>query len=151
MILVDMLKSMRTVPGLVQFYHWTYCHDLRWHPVHSRLGSRRNDEPFLLAPLASVASWSMCLDCGLMNTGGLLYYNYQGITDVIYSALIFLGSGAMTDFGPLIAQIRVRLYRRSRRILVIFIALIEQSLSVLICRSGCHRHYAGADGSHGNL
>ena len=37
-------------------------------------------------------------------TGGLLYYLYQGVKLGIYPPLIFLGVGAMTDFGPLIAN-----------------------------------------------
>jgi oxaloacetate decarboxylase beta subunit len=36
--------------------------------------------------------------------GGLLYYLYQGVKLGIYPSLIFLGIGAMTDFGPLIAR-----------------------------------------------
>jgi len=36
--------------------------------------------------------------------GGMLYYLYQGVKLGIYPPLIFLGVGAMTDFGPLIAN-----------------------------------------------
>ncbi len=36
--------------------------------------------------------------------GGLLYYLYQGTKLGIYPPLIFMGVGAMTDFGPLIAN-----------------------------------------------
>ena len=36
--------------------------------------------------------------------GGLLYYLYQGVKLGVYPPLIFLGVGAMTDFGPLIAN-----------------------------------------------
>jgi carboxybiotin decarboxylase len=36
--------------------------------------------------------------------GGLFYYLYLGIELGIYPPLIFLGVGAMTDFGPLIAN-----------------------------------------------
>ncbi len=36
--------------------------------------------------------------------GGLLYYLYQGVKLGIYPPIIFLGVGAMTDFGPLIAN-----------------------------------------------
>jgi len=36
--------------------------------------------------------------------GGLIYYLYQGVKMGIYPPLIFLGIGAMTDFGPLIAN-----------------------------------------------
>lgn len=35
---------------------------------------------------------------------GLFYYLYKGVEWVIYPPLIFLGIGAMTDFGPLIAN-----------------------------------------------
>ena len=35
---------------------------------------------------------------------GLLWYFYFGVQNVIYPPIIFLGIGAMTDFGPLIAN-----------------------------------------------
>lgn len=38
------------------------------------------------------------------SSGGLLYYLYQGVKLGIYPPLIFLGIGAMTDFGPLISN-----------------------------------------------
>ena len=37
-------------------------------------------------------------------SGGLFFYLYQGVKLGIYPPLIFLGVGAMTDFGPLIAN-----------------------------------------------
>ncbi|MGI6343775.1 MAG: sodium ion-translocating decarboxylase subunit beta [Bacillota bacterium] len=49
------------------------------------------------ADLAEVAAFRPSL-------GGLLYYLYQGVKLGIYPPLIFLGVGAMTDFGPLIAN-----------------------------------------------
>ena len=36
--------------------------------------------------------------------GGILHYLYQGVKLGIYPPLIFMGVGAMTDFGPLIAN-----------------------------------------------
>ena len=36
--------------------------------------------------------------------GGLLYYMEKGVEWVIFPPLVFLGIGAMTDFGPLIAN-----------------------------------------------
>jgi oxaloacetate decarboxylase beta subunit len=36
--------------------------------------------------------------------GGLLWYLYRGVKFGIYPPLIFMGVGAMTDFGPLIAN-----------------------------------------------
>ncbi len=67
-------------------------------------------EPLLLVPI----SFGMLLVNlplgGLMaagedgQVGGLLYYLYQGIKLGIYPPIIFMGVGAWTDFGPMIAQ-----------------------------------------------
>ena len=40
----------------------------------------------------------------IKQNGGLLYYLYQGVKLGIFPPLIFMGVGAMTDFGPLIAD-----------------------------------------------
>ncbi len=40
----------------------------------------------------------------IMANGGLLDYLYIGVKTCIYPCLIFLGIGAMTDFGPLISN-----------------------------------------------
>jgi oxaloacetate decarboxylase beta subunit len=41
--------------------------------------------------------------------GGLFYYLYQGVALELFPPLIFLGVGALTDFGPLIANPRTLL------------------------------------------
>jgi oxaloacetate decarboxylase beta subunit len=42
---------------------------------------------------------------GLSEPGGLLYYIYEvGITTGIFPLIIFMGVGAMTDFGPMLAN-----------------------------------------------
>lgn len=67
-------------------------------------------EPLLLLPIAFGMLLANLPLAGLMGeatdsqTGGLLYYLYQGVKLGIYPSLIFLGIGAMTDFGPLIAR-----------------------------------------------
>ncbi len=68
------------------------------------LSISRSYEPYLLIPI----SFGMLLVNlpinGLMEDGGLLKYLYKGIEYGIYPPLIFLGVGASTDFGPLIAN-----------------------------------------------
>ena len=71
----------------------------------------RKFEPLLLMPIAFGMLLVNLPLTGLMSqpstateTGGLLYYLYQGVKLGIYPSLIFLGIGAMTDFGPLIAR-----------------------------------------------
>lgn len=67
-------------------------------------------EPLLLVPIGFGVLLANLPLAGLMappkdgNLGGLLYYLYQGIKLGVYPPLIFLGVGAMTDFGPLIAN-----------------------------------------------
>ncbi len=68
-------------------------------------------EPLLLLPIAFGVLLANLPLTGLMDAppeaggpGGLLYYLYQGVKLGIYPSLIFLGIGAMTDFGPLIAR-----------------------------------------------
>jgi len=70
----------------------------------------RKFEPLLLLPIAFGILLVNLPLTGLMGkptdaeAGGLLYYLYQGVKLGIYPSLIFLGIGAMTDFGPLIAN-----------------------------------------------
>jgi len=67
-------------------------------------------EPLLLLPIAFGVLLANLPLAGLMTpeadgqTGGLLYYLYMGVKKGIYPSLIFLGVGAMTDFGPLLAR-----------------------------------------------
>lgn len=69
-------------------------------------------EPLLLLPISfGMLLVNLPLN-GLMDTasdsstgiGGMLYYLYQGDHLGIFPPLIFMGVGAMTDFGPLIAN-----------------------------------------------
>jgi oxaloacetate decarboxylase beta subunit len=91
------------------------------------LAIKKDFEPLLLVPIAfgillaniplggimtepvyEVINGSRVLDINgipiLKEVGGLLYYIYQGDHLGIFPPLIFLGIGAMTDFGPLIAN-----------------------------------------------
>jgi oxaloacetate decarboxylase beta subunit len=61
-------------------------------------------EPLLLLPIAFGMILVNLPGSGVMEEGGLLYNLYQGVEKDIYPPLIFLGVGAMTDFGPLLAN-----------------------------------------------
>ncbi len=47
---------------------------------------------------------SIVISHEVVENQGLFFYLYKGVEWVIYPPLIFLGIGAMTDFGPLIAN-----------------------------------------------
>ena len=63
----------------------------------------------------------------LVTDRGLLWYLYYGVDKVIYPPLIFLGIGAMTDFGPLIANPKSMIIGAGAQ-LGIFIALFGAML-----------------------
>lgn len=69
------------------------------------LGVAKKFEPLLLVPIAIGGLLSNMPLSGLTGEGGLLTYLYHvGIETSVFPLLIFLGVGAMTDFGPLIAN-----------------------------------------------
>lgn len=74
------------------------------------LGIARRFEPLLLVPIAFGMLLSNLPFGGIFDaptqsmSGGLIYYLYYGVKLGIYPPLIFMGVGAMTDFGPLIAN-----------------------------------------------
>ncbi|MGX9416937.1 sodium ion-translocating decarboxylase subunit beta [Vibrio sp. RC27] len=62
-------------------------------------------EPLLLLPIGFGAILANIPNAGFTDEGGLLYYIYHaGIETGIFPLLIFMGVGAMTDFGALIAN-----------------------------------------------
>ncbi|RWR46085.1 sodium ion-translocating decarboxylase subunit beta [Sinirhodobacter ferrireducens] len=75
----------------------------------------RQFEPLLLIPIAFGALLANLPTEGLVNApvngeaGGLYYYISMGVKLEIFPPLIFLGVGALTDFGPLIANPRTLL------------------------------------------
>ncbi len=68
------------------------------------LGIARQYEPLLLVPIGFGAILVNIPLAGLSEPGGLLDFFYFGISAGIFPPLIFLGVGAMTDFGPLLAK-----------------------------------------------
>ncbi len=61
-------------------------------------------EPLLLLPIGFGAILVNLPLTGIMEEGGLLYFISFGIRHEIFPCLIFMGIGAMTDFGPLLAN-----------------------------------------------
>lgn len=74
------------------------------------LAIRHGFEPLLLLPIGLGAFLANLPGTGLLTApqgnemGGLYYYLSKGIELEIFPPLIFLGIGAMTDFGPLLSN-----------------------------------------------
>ena len=82
----------------------------------------------------------------LPESRGLLWYLFYGVENVIYPPLIFLGIGAMTDFGPLIANPK-SMFMGAGAQLGIFLALILASVCGFDLAAACSiAIIGGADG-----
>lgn len=68
------------------------------------LAIKKDFEPLLLLPIGFGAILSNIPIAGMIDEGGILYYMYGGIKAGIFPLLIFMGVGAMTDFGPMLAN-----------------------------------------------
>lgn len=108
------LEAIQTIWGESGFaaITWQQCLMIALACILIYLAIVKKFEPLLLLPIAFGMLLANLPMTGLMNgpvdgstePGGLLYYLYMGVKLGIYPSLIFLGIGAMTDFGPLIAR-----------------------------------------------
>ena len=65
----------------------------------------RKFEPLLLLPIGFGAILANIPNAGFNEPGGILYYIYHiGIETGVFPLIIFMGVGALTDFGALIAN-----------------------------------------------
>ena len=73
------------------------------------MGIGKGYEPLLMVPIAFGMLLANLPLTGLFNapegsTVGFMWVLYQGVNYAIYPSIIFMGIGAMTDFGPLLAN-----------------------------------------------
>src|SRR3954470_17664106 len=67
-------------------------------------------EPLLLLPIGFGAILVNIPESGLMEPGGVLHTIYEaGVLTELFPVLVFIGIGAMTDFGPLLENPRILL------------------------------------------
>ena len=82
----------------------------------------------------------------LANKGGLLDYLYLGVKCGIYPCLIFIGVGAMTDFGPLIANPKSFLMGAAAQIGIFLTFVGAYALGFTPAEAGSIGIIGGADG-----
>lgn len=109
-------------------------------------------EPLLLVPISFGMLITNLPLGGLMDppsgnlAGGLMYYLYQGVKLGIYPPLIFLGVGAMTDFGPLIANPKTFLLGAAAQIGIFATFMGALALDFTPQEAGSIAIIGGADG-----
>ena len=110
------------------------------------LAIAKHFEPYLLIGIGFACIVANVPGSDLVKEGGLLHYAYQGVNLLILPPLIFLGVGAMTDFGPMIANPRLVILGAGAH-LGIFVALIGAKLwGFSIQEAGAIGIIGGADG-----
>lgn len=85
-------------------------------------------------------------DGSLQSAGGLFWYLNQGIILQLYPPLIFLGVGAMIDFGPLIANPRTLLLGGAAQFGIFATFLAAPMLGFTLPESAAIAVIGGADG-----
>ena len=112
---VDIIKSFLESTGFVSWFTgngWMNLIMILVGLVFLYLALKKNFEPYLLIPIAFgiilvnlyTAKYATYNEHGEMVSRGLLGYLHLGVECELYPCLIFLGIGATTDFGPLIAN-----------------------------------------------
>lgn len=110
------------------------------------LAIAKHFEPYLLIGIGFACIVANVPGSDLIRQGGLFHYAYQGVNLLILPPLIFLGVGAMTDFGPMIANPRLVMLGAGAH-LGIFVALVSAKLwGFSIQESGAIGIIGGADG-----
>ena len=77
---------------------------------------------------------------------GLLWYLFFGVQNVIYPPLIFLGIGAMTDFGPLISNPKSMLLGAAAQLGVFLTLLVASLIGFNLAAAASIAIIGGADG-----
>jgi oxaloacetate decarboxylase beta subunit len=116
------------------------------------LAIAKNFEPLLLVPIAFGALLANLPTQGVVNLpegdhpGGLFYYIQQGIHLELFPPIIFMGVGALTDFGPVIANPRTFLLGAAAQFGVFATVIGATIIGFSISEAGAISIIGGADG-----
>jgi carboxybiotin decarboxylase len=148
------------VENLEKFLHGMGFWSLTWGQVTMLmiaslliyLAIRRGFEPLLLLPIGLGAFLANLPGSGLLTVpqgneiGGLYYYLSKGIELEIFPPLIFLGIGAMTDFGPLLSNPKTFLLGAAAQLGVFVALIVAVSLGFNLREAAAIGIIGGADG-----
>ena len=108
------------------------------------LAFAKSFEPLLLGPIAFG-----CILANLPKNGfeeGVMHLIYQGVSMEIFPPLIFLGVGAMTDFGPLLANPKMLLLGAAAQVGVFASLALAMAAGFNVQQAAAIGIIGGADG-----
>lgn len=103
-------------------------------------------EPLLLLPIGFGLMLSNLPASGIFDPGGLIHYFYFGVKSGIFPPLIFMGIGALTDFGPLLANPKTILLGAAAQFGIFATLLGSLFLGFDLPQAGAIGIIGGADG-----
>ena len=103
-------------------------------------------EPLLLVGIGFSCIISNVPGSDLLLPGGLFHYAYEGVELLILPPLIFFGVGAMTDFGPMIANPKLVILGAAAHLGIFVALIIAKLLGFTIYEAGAIGIIGGADG-----
>ena len=117
------------------------------------MGIGKGYEPLLMVPIAFGMLLANLPLTGLFNapnaeahTVGFMWVLYQGVQYAIYPSIIFMGIGAMTDFGPLLANPISLLLGAAAQLGIFAAFLMALALGFTPAEAGAIGVIGGADG-----
>lgn len=143
--LISLMNDLMLQTGLTQLW-WGNIVMIIVGGILLYLAIAKKYEPFLLVGIGLACIIANVPGSDLIKPGGLFHYAYQGVELLIIPPLIFLGIGAMTDFGPMIANPSLVILGAAAH-LGIFVALIgAKLLGFTLAESSAIGIIGGADG-----
>ena len=110
------------------------------------LAIHKGFEPLLLVPIGFGMLLSNLPETGIFDTGGLIHYFYFGVKAGVFPPLIFMGIGALTDFGPLLANPKTLLLGAAAQFGIFATLLGSIFLGFNLSEAGAIGIIGGADG-----
>ena len=117
------------------------------------MGIGKGFEPLLMVPIAFGMLLANLPLTGLFNgpdtvnhTVGFMWVLYQGVAYAIYPSIIFMGIGAMTDFGPLLANPMSLMLGAAAQMGIFAAFIMALALGFTPAQAGAIGVIGGADG-----
>ena len=110
------------------------------------LAIQKGFEPLLLVPIGFGMLLSNLPETGIFDKGGLIQYFYFGVKAGVFPPLIFMGIGALTDFGPLLANPKTLLLGAAAQFGIFATLLGSIFLGFNLSEAGAIGIIGGADG-----
>ena len=159
MILTDMSFGQFLSESVQQFWQFTGFSHCEWTNLvmlvvgifFLYLAIKRNFEPLLLVPigfgmLIGNIPFPTGMEIGIYEEGSVLNILYNGVARGWYPPLIFLGIGAMTDFGALLANPKLMIIGACAQFGIFGAYILSLALGFDPMSAGCVAIIGGADG-----